>query len=649
MRSSAPDLINTRALAILALFLWLVPHLFIQIAEYRIAIKKSSKWEGVKLTDGLRAITNHSLFATAVGLILVSGTAAGVALSTKGMDIDLLFILSGLSRLCSAMVIFLLSFKIPVWLGIYHEQNLHPEPRTTISSLKSLRFNVRWSIWKCFFMIYFILLPYFCGAPGPIEIPAYMIVGIIGGILVCLGVYYGRTKFRAHKEAIAIIMVLILTILSALDFAFACWYIEYVWFPEHDVYEYHGIGGLAWWSCAILIWLVIELISHFIFWRWSKKKFREEEEQRRTGQQVESALFNTAFFNPKNFVGVRESNVQIDNVESHENKHSDLAAEPEVLSDGLPIHFSKTGNEENETGVPERSMLEHSDSKVADQAGSVFQTEQDEEVEETTCDLVKEKFCCSWCCLCGYPRKETLHRSLLEKIFIVIKWTVWIVASCLSLYVTIINIGATKQVHRAMKNLPMTEKILYENLNKGPVCAFLNTGKEKTYEVRTFHNATLARASNYTIAHCGSCGACSSWDNLKLQWTTRSKLARTSQNCAKKAGILGSFDSAVQCHMDTIGFDETCSICWVKDEICARNNCVFIYLQAVIINHVFKFAVSPNAITSATCEEAMCELEFVPCVGATRRRMHIGSDIARPANQECTNVNESQWVELFGP
>jgi len=647
MKSSAPDLINTRALAILALFLWLVPHIFIQIAEYRVAIIKSSKWEGEKLTDGLRAIMNHSLFATAVGLIIVSGTAAGVALSTKGMDIDLLYILSGLSRLCSAMVIFLLSFKIPVWLSIYHEQNLHPEPLT--SSLKSLRFNVRWSIWKCFFTIYFILLPFFCGAPGPIEIPVYIIVGIIGGILVCLGVYYGRTKCHAHKKSIAIIMVVILAILSALNFAFAFWYIEYVWFPEHNVYDYQGLGGWAWWACAILIWLVIELISHFVFWRWSKKKFREEEEQRRAGQRVESALFNTAFFNPKNFVGVTESNVRIHHVQSPENKHSDLEAVPEVLSEGVPIHSAKNDNQDNETAEPQRPMLDQSDTKVVEQTGCASQTEQEEEVEETTCDLIKKKICCCWCCLCGYPRKEITHRSMLKKIFTMTKWTVWTVASCLSLYVTIVNIGATKQVHRAMEYLPMTDKILYQNLNEGPVCAFLNTGKGKTYDVRTFHNSTAARAINYTIAHCGSCGACSSWDNLKLQWTTRSKLARTSQNCAKKAGISGSFDAAVQCHMDTIGFDEKCSICWVKDEICARKNCVFIYLQAVIINHVFKFAVSPNAITSATCEEAMCELEFVPCVGATRRRMHIGSDIARPANQECTNVNESQWVELFGP
>jgi hypothetical protein len=69
----------------------------------------------------------------------------------------------------------------------------------------------------------------------------------------------------------------------------------------------------------------------------------------------------------------------------------------------------------------------------------------------------------------------------------------------------------------------------------------------------------------------------------------------------------------------------------------------------VVIDKITEMHVAPNAINAATCEEAMCEQEFVPCSGASRRRMNIHSDIERPKNQQCTIVNGSQWEVLFGP
>ena len=40
-------------------------------------------------------------------------------------------------------------------------------------------------------------------------------------------------------------------------------------------------------------------------------------------------------------------------------------------------------------------------------------------------------------------------------------------------------------------------------------------------------------------------------------------------------------------------------------------------------------------------------VEFVPCVGANRRRMNILSDIERPDDQLCTIV-QFDWEQLFG-
>ncbi len=81
--------------------------------------------------------------------------------------------------------------------------------------------------------------------------------------------------------------------------------------------------------------------------------------------------------------------------------------------------------------------------------------------------------------------------------------------------------------------------------------------------------------------------------------------------------------------------------------MCTKKHCSFIFLQSQITNNVGNFAVGPDDITSATCEEAHCEVgAFVPCVGATRRRMNIISSIPRAVEEQCQIV-DVDWAELF--
>ena len=110
--------------------------------------------------------------------------------------------------------------------------------------------------------------------------------------------------------------------------------------------------------------------------------------------------------------------------------------------------------------------------------------------------------------------------------------------------------------------------------------------------------------------------------------------------------ILGSREDVQTCNENKIGFTEECSVCWTDDQYCVRNNCVFIFLQSVFTNQVNNFEVGPDDITTATCDEALCGPEFVPCVGATRRRMNIISDIARPTSQQCRVASED-WSVIF--
>jgi len=115
-----------------------------------------------------------------------------------------------------------------------------------------------------------------------------------------------------------------------------------------------------------------------------------------------------------------------------------------------------------------------------------------------------------------------------------------------------------------------------------------------------------------------------------------------------KKSIFGYREEVQTCNEGTIGFTEECSLCWTDDEYCARDNCMFIYLQSIYTNQVNNFRVGPEDITSATCDEALCGPEFVPCSGATRRRMNIISDIPRPTSQQC-EVASADWSVIFDP
>jgi hypothetical protein len=113
-----------------------------------------------------------------------------------------------------------------------------------------------------------------------------------------------------------------------------------------------------------------------------------------------------------------------------------------------------------------------------------------------------------------------------------------------------------------------------------------------------------------------------------------------------KNSLLGTFEDVHQCNVEEIGFTNDCAMCWTEDEYCAKKHCVFIYLQGVMINNMANFNVGLEHITSASCDEAMCGPVFVPCSGATRRRMNIVSGIPRPKSQQCT-VIEQDWATLF--
>lgn len=221
------------------------------------------------------------------------------------------------------------------------------------------------------------------------------------------------------------------------------------------------------------------------------------------------------------------------------------------------------------------------------------------------CDI----FLLGWSTTFSCCRKESdfKNSSICNKLFFVISRIVGIFLTLYALYVAIVACMATYQISITKAKLPYVKEKLYMHMNEDAVCAF----DQKGGDIKTFPTKEAAHVANYQIAHCGSCGRCSTWVDLELQWSTRKTLAKQSQKCGIKS-LTGGFNALQECLEGpmiggTHGFTPQCAKCWADDIMCTKRFCVFIYLQTRMTNQVGNFKVGPESITSATCEEANCE------------------------------------------
>eukprot|EP00980_Cylindrotheca_fusiformis_P005465 scaffold1169_cov120-Cylindrotheca_fusiformis.AAC.15 len=563
-----------------------------------------------------------------------------------------------------AIVIFFISYKTPKWIGVYWS-NKHDYGEPVGASTKHLRFNVQWSIGRHFGQVYCVTLLFFCGA-RPIKIPLSALIGMFAGFIFTYFIYLGRTKFEKQKTKVAIFMASLISIGSAIAFSSGSWYIKLVWGREDR--EDSAAVGVG----AFLIFLAFAAIVHFIMYRNTLRKEAAAAEM--PPDQRLARKYKTNYFKPSQMNKLRNRIRKLSNMDEVPEDVNVNQASGNHVDDAMPedVNVNKASGNDVDGVIPEDEhvnkasgndvddMMPSSELKddgdgvptvintstegavsadalsVDDDAVAAFR-EKDE--NETWCSL-------AWMHCCGNAEKsgERPDKTTLEIIVSVVKWVVWILANSLFLFLVVVNIGATYQYRAVKKNLPKAFELLYPpDYVTGEVCAWDTAGPEAN--ITTFDTVEEALTANFSIVHCGACGACSTWNDLSLQWTTRTYLADVAQDCAKKS-LFGGEDAVFKCNNEDIGFTDDCAMCWTVDELCAKKNCVFIFLQGVMINKLTSFEVGPNEITSATCDEAMCGPEFVPCSGATRRRMNIVSTIARPIEQQCTIIDQD-WATIF--
>lgn len=154
------------------------------------------------------------------------------------------------------------------------------------------------------------------------------------------------------------------------------------------------------------------------------------------------------------------------------------------------------------------------------------------------------------------------------------------------------------------------------------------------------------------VAHCGSCGKCSTETDLQIYHSTAFTLKKDIMQCSMK-GLYGGSKLVSSCIKDRTKFSHDCGGCWTERAMCGLNNCYFSCMKTAFFSRGGLFSDLDSDKSSSdiddrsdrtlnsclTCTEAMCDREFLQCAGANRRRSGIITDITRDNSQVCDYIN----------
>jgi high-affinity iron transporter len=220
------------------------------IGEYRTVIMRT-KWENSPITKkiALRAVTMSAFLAALVAVVVCAAIAIPLAMLSKDFDPDTAKIIEGVSKIVAAICLLQLSLKMPKFFGLYYSKAqmkkidkgeiLDETMDSQGMSLRSIRFNVAWNIWREVAECGVFLIPFFLTGEGIIAIPLSAVVGVLVGGIVCVLIYYANHYFRSTK-ALTVFTVALFVILSTGLFTGGCHNFEKVYGYTPTVYAIEG-------------------------------------------------------------------------------------------------------------------------------------------------------------------------------------------------------------------------------------------------------------------------------------------------------------------------------------------------------------------------------------------------------------------------
>lgn len=120
----------------------------------------------------LKVVTRASLLAITIGVIVVICVAVPLGILSRGLNDRVVSGIEGGSKLVACFCILQLSLKMPYWMKVYKKVSIFPckkydpeEGKKDIDSLtlKEIRFNIIWNIWRETAECGVFLIPFFLG------------------------------------------------------------------------------------------------------------------------------------------------------------------------------------------------------------------------------------------------------------------------------------------------------------------------------------------------------------------------------------------------------------------------------------------------------------------------------------------------------
>lgn len=213
------------------------------IGQYRTVVQRSPEWNETpeKQKEGLKAISVAAGLASLVAIIMIICVAVPLGVLSKEFDEKVGDVIEGVSKVVAAICIMILSLKIPKFLGVYASKK--GEDGVTIGlSVKSIRFNVAWNIWREVAEIGVFLIPFFLGGSKAKAIPLSGLAGMAVGTVLAGIIYLGNHKLK-NKFWLAAFMAILLLFLSVGLFVGGAHEFEEVWGMTPNVYNYRDYGN----------------------------------------------------------------------------------------------------------------------------------------------------------------------------------------------------------------------------------------------------------------------------------------------------------------------------------------------------------------------------------------------------------------------
>ncbi|KAL3925930.1 MAG: hypothetical protein SGILL_000073 [Bacillariaceae sp.] len=220
------------------------------IGEYRTVILRSN-WEGSEITQkqALRAVTISALVAAFVAVVVCAAIAIPLAILSRDFDDKTAKLIEGASKIVAAICLLQLSLKMPKFFGLYYSkaqlkkmkngESIDEDLDACSLTLRSIRFNVSWNIWREVAECGVFLIPFFLTGEGIIAIPLSAVVGTIVGGAICVLIYYANKHFKS-TIGLTIFTVALFLLLSTGLFSGGCHKFEIVYGYTHIVWTLPG-------------------------------------------------------------------------------------------------------------------------------------------------------------------------------------------------------------------------------------------------------------------------------------------------------------------------------------------------------------------------------------------------------------------------